>query len=227
MDGNGRWAENKGLERFEGHRAGIDVVRLVIKFCLQKKISVLSLFAFSSENWSRPVAEVEFIMQIFLESLKQEIPELHLQGVCIRFMGDRDRLSNDICNKMHEAETLTVDNSKLILNIALNYGGKWDIIQATKKLIKEVVDKDIKLDDIDENSFSQRLSSHGLPDPDLFIRTSGEKRISNFFLMQLAYTELYFSDLYWPDFSALEFENILIWFGERKRRYGNIERKHV
>ena len=128
---------------------------------------------------------------------------------------------------MHEAETLTVDNSKLILNIALNYGGKWDIIQATKKLIKEVVDKDIKLDDIDENSFSQRLSSHGLPDPDLFIRTSGEKRISNFFLMQLAYTELYFSDLYWPDFSALEFENILIWFGERKRRYGNIERKHV
>jgi len=227
MDGNGRWAENQGLERIEGHRAGLDVVRMVIKFCLHKNIPVLSLFAFSSENWSRPTAEVEFLMQIFLESLKQEKSELHDKGICIRFMGDRSKLSDDICNKMYEAETLTINNNNLILNIALNYGGKWDIIQATKKIIKEVVDKVIALEDIDETTFSQRLSSHGLPDPDLFIRTSGEKRISNFFLMQLAYTELYFSDLYWPDFSVDEFENILSWFSERNRRYGNIERKHV
>ncbi len=223
MDGNGRWAENRGMERIEGHRAGVDAVKTAIQYCLKKKIAVLSLFAFSSENWARPAMEVEFLMQLFLQALKREIQELHDKGVSVRFTGDRSQLSNAMRSEMDVAEMLTSDNRQLILNFALNYGGKWDIVQAAKTLASRVVDGVISLENIDEMSFAQLLDTHDLPDPDLFIRTSGEQRISNFFLWQLAYTELYFSSVLWPDFSTSEFDKILHCFSKRQRRYGQIE----
>lgn len=222
MDGNGRWAENRGWERIEGHRAGVDTVKTVIQYCLQKKIAVLSLFAFSSENWARPAMEVDFLMQLFLQALKREIKELHQQGVRVRFSGDRSQLSSALCDEMNEAETITADNNKLILNFALNYGGKWDIVQAAKNLASQVSEGTLTLESIDETVFATCLNTHELPDPDLFIRTSGEQRISNFFLWQLAYTELYFSELYWPDFTTTEFEKILTCFSARKRRFGHV-----
>ena len=225
MDGNGRWAENRGLERIEGHRAGVDAVRDVIQCCLKKKIAVLSLFAFSSENWARPAMEVDFLMQLFLNALKREIQELHQQGVRVRFSGDRSRLSNALCTEMHEAEDLTANNHHLTLNFALNYGGKWDIVQAAKVLAGRVADGVISIETIDEKVFEQLLNTFDLPDPDLFIRTSGEQRISNFFLWQLAYTELYFSEVNWPDFSVSEFEKVLASYSRRQRRYGQIEKQ--
>lgn len=231
MDGNGRWAENRGWERIEGHRAGVDTVKTVIQYCLQKKIAVLSLFAFSSENWARPVMEVDFLMQLFLQALKREIKELHQQGVRVLFSGDRSQLSAALCDEMNEAEAVTAGNDKLALNFALNYGGKWDIVQAAKTLASNVREGLLALEGIDEALFASCLNTHALPDPDLFIRTSGEQRISNFFLWQLAYTELYFSELYWPDFSTTEFEKILTWFSARDRRYGQVnelnETNHV
>jgi undecaprenyl diphosphate synthase len=225
MDGNGRWAENRGLERVEGHQAGVAVVRAVIQHCLHKKIKVLSLFAFSSENWARPVSEVDFLMQLFLKALKREIKELHKEQVKVCFTGDRSQLSVALCSEMSEAEALTASNDKLVLNFALNYGGKWDIVQAAKSLARQVSEGKLSLDSIDESMFATYLNTKDLPEPDLFIRTSGEQRISNFFLWQLAYTELYFTDVYWPDFTAEEFDKILTSFSARKRRYGQTEKQ--
>ena len=222
MDGNGRWAEHRGLERVEGHRVGVETVRTIIQFCAQKKIEVLSLFAFSSENWSRPTMEVDFLMQLFLQALTREIDEMHEQGIRVCFSGDRSQLSSVLRTEMQAAETKTALNQQLIVNFAINYGGKWDILQATKALALQLSTGEIALDAINEDLFSQALNTHGLPDPDLFIRTSGEQRISNFYLWQLAYTELYFSELYWPDFSPLEFEAILSWFSKRQRRFGQL-----
>lgn len=220
MDGNGRWAESRGLERVEGHTAGVETVRTVVQCCLQSKIAVLSLFAFSSENWARPAMEVDFLMQLFLQALERETHKLHEQGVRVRFTGDRRQLSAELCAGMQEAEALTANNHQLILNFALNYGGKWDIVQAATALAQRVADGVIGLENINEAVFASLLSTYDLPDPDLFIRTSGEKRISNFFLWQLAYTELYFSDVYWPDFTAHEFEQALSCYSTRERRYG-------
>ncbi len=220
MDGNGRWAENRGLQRVEGHRVGVDTVKAIVQSCLKNKIAVLSLFAFSSENWARPATEVDFLMQLFVHALGREIQELHQHGICLRFTGDRSNLSDSLCTEMRAAEALTGKNTQLILNIALNYGGKWDIMQAAKALVKQAIDNEIPLDSIDEAAFAKLLNTSDLPDPDLFIRTSGEQRISNFFLWQLAYTELYFSDILWPDFTAEEFEKALACFSMRKRRYG-------
>ena len=224
MDGNGRWAENRGLPRIEGHRVGVEAVRAVVQFCLQKKISVLSLFAFSSENWARPAVEVNFLMELFLSGLAGEIQKLNQRGVCVRFTGDRSQLSEDLCAEMKAAEELTGNNRHLILNFALNYGGKWDIVQAAKALAGQVLDGVMSLNEIDEAVFEKLLNTCDLPDPDLFIRTSGEQRISNFFLWQLAYTELYFSEVHWPDFTAIEFEKALACFSMRKRRYGLTEK---
>ncbi len=225
MDGNGRWAENRGMQRVEGHREGVASVKTVIKSCLHHHIPVLSLFAFSSENWARPAVEVDFLMQLFLHALKDEIQELHQEGVSVRFLGDRSQLSKALCEEMQAAEQLTIDNSKLILNFALNYGGKWDIIQAAKALMRDVSEGLISIDDIDETGFAAKLNTQELPDPDLFIRTSGEQRISNFFLWQLAYTELYFTEVYWPDFTAVEFEKALDCFSIRQRRYGHVSKQ--
>ncbi len=222
MDGNGRWAESRGLDRVEGHRAGVAVVREVVQCCLQKQIEVLSLFAFSCENWARPAVEVECLMTLFLQALTREIKELHHQGVGVRFIGDRAHLSETLSAEMTAAEELTMSNHRLILNFALNYSGKWDIVQAAVELARQVSQGARLLEHIDETVFATLLSTHGLPEPDLLIRTSGEQRLSNFFLWQLAYTELYFSELLWPDFTAREFDDILLSFQGRQRRYGKI-----
>jgi undecaprenyl diphosphate synthase len=222
MDGNGRWAERLGQLRVEGHRAGVNSVKAVIRSCLEQGIAVLSLFAFSSENWSRPVPEVEFLMQLFLDALSHEIESLHDHGIQLRFTGDRSGLSDALQLEMHRSEQLTSSNQSLILNIVINYGGKWDIVQAVRALASQVALGQLMPADIDEKCFSEALNTGLLPDPDLLIRTSGEQRISNFFLWQLAYTELYFSEVLWPDFNAEEFDKALFAYSQRKRRYGKV-----
>lgn len=222
MDGNGRWAENRGLARIEGHKAGVETVRKMISCCVEKKIACLSLFAFSSENWSRPVEEVNFLMELFLAALKKELAELNQHGIRMRFTGDRSQLSPILQKQMLEAEGLTKDNQQLILNVVINYGGKWDLITAAKKMTQAVIDGELELNAINEETFSHFLDTDGLPEPDLFIRTSGELRISNFFLWQLAYTELYFTEVHWPDFNEHELDLALESFSKRKRRFGQV-----
>jgi len=220
MDGNGRWAESRGLPRFEGHRAGVEIVKAIVRSCLEKKIAVLSLFAFSCENWARPVEEVEFLMQLFIVALERETAQLNEHGICIRFIGDRSRLSAGLCEKMAAAEALTGKNKALFLNIAINYSGKWDILQAAQTVARGVLDGSIISSDVNEALFKRCLSTHELPDPDLFIRTSGEQRVSDFFLWQLAFTELYFAEVKWPDFTVEEFERAIQIYSGRERRYG-------
>ena len=220
MDGNGRWAENRGLMRFEGHRAGVKTVKLITQTCLDMQIPVLSLFAFSSENWLRPEAEVEFLMLLFLETLRTEVDKLHENKICLRFIGERRSLSTAIQDQMAYAEQLTHHNSGLTLNLAINYGGRWDITQAARRIAEDAKQGKINPEDINEKTIDQYLDSVNLPDPDLFIRTSGETRVSNFFLWQLAYTELYFTKTLWPDFTKDEFLQALTNFHERERRYG-------
>ncbi|RMX17736.1 isoprenyl transferase [Legionella jordanis] len=220
MDGNGRWALSRGLLRVEGHRAGVEAVKTVIRCCLETGIPILSLFAFSSENWSRPSHEVEFLMQLFIDALGHEVKELHQHGIRLRFTGDRNGLSQKLQEQMQAAEKLTAENNRLTLNVVVNYGGKWDIVQATKTIARQILAGQLKPEDIDESLISNALSTHDLPDPDLFIRTSGEQRISNFFLWQLAYTELHFTDIHWPDFNVEEFRKALDSFSQRERRYG-------
>jgi undecaprenyl diphosphate synthase len=222
MDGNGRWAERQGLPRIEGHKAGVDSVKKMIRHCMAKKIPYLSLFAFSSENWARPVEEVNFLMELFLESLRKELPELNEHGIRIRFTGDRSLLSSMLQTQMQEAEILTAANQQLVLNIVVNYGGKWDIVNAAKKIAQAVAEGKLALDEVNESHFASNLDTVGLPDPDLLIRTSGELRISNFFLWQLAYTELYFTEVSWPDFGEQELDLALDSFNRRKRRFGQI-----
>jgi len=223
MDGNGRWAESRGLERIEGHKAGVVSVKKMISCCLEKKISCLSLFAFSSENWSRPISEVNFLMELFIESLRREVAELNHLSIRLRFTGDRAPLSSVLQEKMQEAESLTQQNQQLILNIVVNYGGKWDLVNATKKIAQDVLAGNLGVEQINEATFAEFLDTKGLPEPDLFIRTSGELRISNFFLWQLAYTELYFTEVHWPDFNERELEQALIAFNKRKRRFGQLK----
>lgn len=225
MDGNGRWAECRGLPRSEGHCAGVDVVKSIVKACVEKKIKVLSVWAFGSENWSRPEKEVNFLMQLFIQALTREIAELHENGVHLRFTGNRAQLAPELREQMKMAEKLTANDTSLILNVVINYGGKWDIVQAAKSLASRVADGDMSVDDIDEKSFAAQLAISDLPSPDLFIRTGGELRISNFFLWQLAYTELYFSDVFWPDFTVEEFDNALTCFSSRERRYGKTSKQ--
>lgn len=222
MDGNGRWAENRSLERIEGHKAGVEPVKEIIQSCLNKNIGCLSLFAFSSENWSRPTEEVDFLMQLFIDALSTELHTLHKHGIRLRFTGDRKPLSDALQKKMQEAEAMTVTNTQLLLNVVINYGGKWDLVNATQKIAEQVKAGLLCPSDINETTFATYLDTAGLPDPDLFIRTSGELRISNFFLWQLAYTELYFTKLYWPDFTKAEFEKALASYAMRKRRFGRI-----
>lgn len=223
MDGNGRWAARQGLARIEGHRLGTDVVKTIIRHSLAQGIKVLSLFAFSSENWSRPPSEVSFLMQLFLEALAKEIETLHSNGICIRFCGDRSLLSVPLQDEMYKAEQMTHANGHMVLNIAMNYGGKWDILQAAKQLFKTLAAQDRDIDSASELEFAQYLNTYDLPDPDLFIRTSGEQRVSNFFLWQLAYTELYFTEVCWPEFDVLQFDKALESYRMRDRRYGNAD----
>ena len=220
MDGNGRWAESRGLSRSAGHSAGVDAVKTVVKLCLQRQIPTLSIWAFGSENWARPAAEIEFLMQLFFSALARDVEELSQNGVRLCFTGDRAPLSQALQTQMQSAERLTGQNSALLLNVVINYGGKWDIVRAAQNLAKQAAEGLIQPEDITEAMFSGHLCFADLPDPDLFIRTSGEQRISNFFLWQLAYTELYFSSAYWPDFDEIELDKALHSFARRERRFG-------
>lgn len=223
MDGNGRWAARRGFARVEGHRLGTEVVKTIIRHALARGIRVLSLFAFSSENWSRPQSEVSFLMQLFLEALAKEIDTLHQHGIRICFSGDRRQLSQALQEEMRQAEEKTAMNEQMILNIAMNYGGKWDILQAAKRMFKDLLAEGRDFEQASESDFAKYLNTAILPDPDLFIRTSGEQRISNFFLWQLAYTELYFAECCWPEFDAVEFDKAIESYAKRDRRFGNAD----
>lgn len=222
MDGNGRWAESRGLPRIAGHEQGVGTVKTTVQACIKHGIPVLTLFAFSCENWQRPVQEVNFLMNLFFVTLQSHLEELIQQGVSLRFVGDRAAFSDDMQALMQNAETRSVTNDRLILNLAMNYSGRWDVVQAAKSMMSDVLEKDLSVDAIDETLFSQYLSIAHLPEPDLFIRTSGEQRISNFMLFQLAYTELYFTPVSWPDFSPAVFEEALQAYALRDRRFGGV-----
>ncbi|MFP4494954.1 MAG: polyprenyl diphosphate synthase [Halochromatium sp.] len=220
MDGNGRWARQRGLPRTQGHRAGAKSVRAVVEQGLRSNVRMLTLFAFSSENWRRPRAEVNTLLELFMSTLRAEVNRLVEHDVQLRFIGDLAAFSNKLQSQIAKAEEATRDGQTLLLQIAANYGGRWDITQSVRALAHEVAEGRLQPDAIDEAAIAARLSTAGLPEPDLFIRTGGEKRISNFLLWQSAYTELYFSDLMWPEFDADAFVAALRDFGRRQRRFG-------
>lgn len=221
MDGNGRWAQKRGLPRVAGHKAGVETVRSVIQTCVEKGIEVVTLFAFSSENWRRPEKEVTLLMSLFLMALQREVKKLHKNEVQLRIVGDVSAFDNKIQEQIKKAEALTKDNKSLVLNIAANYGGQWDITQSVKLLAEKVESGVLKADDITSDLISQNLCMSDLPEPDLFIRTGGEQRVSNFLIWQLAYSELYFTDTLWPDFDRQAFEEALSSFAGRQRRFGH------
>ncbi len=220
MDGNGRWAEARGEPRPVGHRAGIEPVRKVIRECAKLNIEALTLFAFSSENWRRPEAEVAAIMGLFMGALDREVAELHANRVRVRIIGNRQRLSVRLQQRIAEAEALTAANDGLKLQVAVSYGGRWDVLEAAKRLAARAASGEIRANDIDEDLFSAELQLSDLPDPDLFIRTGGDHRVSNFLLWNIAYAELFFTDVLWPDFDEAEFKVALEDFAGRERRFG-------
>jgi undecaprenyl diphosphate synthase len=220
MDGNGRWAKARGLPRIAGHRRGAEAVRRTIVAAAELGISYLTLFGFSSENWKRPSDEINDLMGLLRHYLRGEIAELHQQGVRLVVIGDRARLAPDIVTLIDNAEQLTRANAGLTLIVALSYGGRGDIVRATRKLAEDVAAGRLRAGEIDETRFSNALFTAGIPDPDLLIRTSGEQRISNFLLWQLAYTELVFIETLWPDFGRADLEKAISDFHGRERRYG-------
>jgi undecaprenyl diphosphate synthase len=222
MDGNGRWASRRGLPRSAGHKAGLKPVRLCVEECLRRGIPYLTLFAFSSENWRRPVTEVGFLMNLFVETLEREIEALARQAVEVRFIGERSALGAPILERITAAESRVVPAPKLRLTIALAYGGRWDITQAARSLAREVAAGRLDPEAIDEAAVAAHISIGSLPEPDLFIRTGGDRRISNFLLWSLAYCELRFTDGLWPDFAAEDFAAALADFSGRERRYGAV-----
>jgi len=222
MDGNGRWAAGRGLPRTEGHRRGAESVRSVIKAASRLGVKYLTLFGFSSENWKRPSGEVMDLMGLLRLYLRKELAELHKQGVCFRVIGNRTRLPEDIQALIESAEARTRDNSGLKLVLALSYGGRAELANTARALAEQVKNGDLDPADIDEGLFAEHLETADIPDPDLLIRTSGEQRISNFLLWQMAYTEFVFTDTLWPDFKAEEFEAALAQFQSRERRYGSV-----
>ncbi len=220
MDGNGRWAKQRGLPRVAGHRRGAEAVRATVKAAAELGVRYLTLFGFSSENWKRPLAEIDDLMGLLRHYLRGEIAELHRNGVRLRIIGDRERLAPDIVTLIANAEAMTAGNGGLNLIIALSYGGRADIVAAARRLAAAAADGRIALADIDERSFAASLSTAGVPDPDVLIRTSGEQRISNFLLWQSAYAEMVFLDTLWPDFSKRDLEDAITEFQRRDRRYG-------
>jgi len=220
MDGNGRWAAARKLPRHAGHKAGISALRACVQTCTARGIGALTVFAFSSENWSRPAEEVSLLMGLFVDALDQEVEELHTNGVRLRFIGERQRLSVRLQSYLAAAEARTAANEKLSLNIAMSYGGRWDITRAVRQLAAKCAAGALRAADITEAQVAQVLALADLPEPDLFVRTGGEHRISNFLLWNLAYTELYFTDCLWPDFDAGALDAALAFFGARERRFG-------
>ena len=220
MDGNGRWAKKKGLPKIEGHRKGAKSVQEAIEACIENKISYLTLYAFSSENWQRPSDEVNSLMELLQFYLGRELKQLHKNNVCLKIIGDRNRLPNNIIKQIAKAENLTKDNKSLHLVVALSYGARQEITNAAKRLSEEIKDGNININDVNEDMFSSFLYTKNVPEPDILIRTSGEKRLSNFLLWQMAYTELFFIDVLWPDFKKHHIEEIIQEFNKRERRYG-------
>ncbi|HBR96078.1 MAG TPA: hypothetical protein DD979_01705 [Gammaproteobacteria bacterium] len=220
MDGNGRWASHRGKHRSAGHQAGFKTTRAIVEACIRQRIKALTLFAFSSENWARPQQEVGLLMDLFMHALKSEVAKLHENNVRMRFIGERSAFSEKLRKQMALAEEKTADNTGLELAIAVNYGGRWDIVNAAKALAQQVHEGSLDPDDITLDRFAGYVSLSDLSDPDLFIRTGGEKRISNYLLWHLAYTELYFTDTLWPDFSEAELCEALAFFSGRQRRFG-------
>ena len=220
MDGNGRWAKKRLMPRSFGHRKGVETTRRMVEFFAQAGIKHLTLFAFSSENWNRPDEEVNSLMELFMQSLQEYTGEMHAQGIRIRFIGNRTLFSDSLQQQINATESKTFNNSTMTLNIAANYGGHWDIVNATRVLARQVAAGELEADEIDEQTFKQVLALGDSPDPDLFIRTGGEQRISNFLLWQLAYAEFYFSDRLWPDFTDADVRAALDEYAHRQRRYG-------
>ncbi|MBD8493584.1 di-trans,poly-cis-decaprenylcistransferase [Pseudomonas syringae] len=220
MDGNNRWAKRRLLPGIAGHKAGVDAVRAVIEVCAEAKVEVLTLFAFSSENWQRPADEVGALMELFLSALRRETRRLNDNGISLRIIGDRSRFHPELQAAMRDAEQFTAGNERFILQIAANYGGQWDIAQAAQRLAREVQAGHLQPEDITPGLLQACLSTGDLPLPDLCIRTGGERRVSNFLLWQLAYAELYFSDLFWPDFKHDAMRAALADFASRQRRFG-------
>jgi len=217
MDGNGRWAKKRFLPRVAGHVKGVELVREMVRACLERGIQYLTLFAFSSENWRRPADEVSLLMQLFVKALEQEVEKLDRNGVRLRVIGDLSAFEPRLQSLIRQAENKTAGNTRLDLNIAANYGGRWDIMQAMNKMLAAQPERREGWGEADLEPY---LSMHFAPEPDLFIRTGGEERISNFLLWQLAYTELYFTPTLWPDFDTAEFDKAIASYGQRERRFG-------
>jgi len=220
MDGNGRWAKGRGRPRIDGHRRGMETVREVVKGSIAMGVDYLTLYGFSIENWKRPAAEISSLMGLLRLYLRQEIKELDQQGVRMRFIGDRSLLAGDIVSLIEEAEEQTKDNTNLNLVVALSYGARQEITAAAQSVARQVAAGDLDVSEIDESLFTKHLETAGMPDPDLVIRTSGEQRISNFLLWQVAYAELVFVDTLWPDFSRDDLRDAIIEYHRRERRYG-------
>ncbi|MBW7981382.1 (2E,6E)-farnesyl-diphosphate-specific ditrans,polycis-undecaprenyl-diphosphate synthase [Enterobacillus tribolii] len=227
MDGNGRWAKRQGKMRVFGHRAGVKSVRRSVRFAASHGIEALTLYAFSSENWNRPEQEVSALMELFVRALDSEVKSLHKHNVRLRIIGDISRFSMRLQERIHRSEKLTENNSGLTLNIAANYGGRWDIIQAVQSLTEKVAAGELQPGDITEDLLNQQVCLHDLAPVDLVIRTGGEHRVSNFLLWQIAYAEFYFSDVLWPDFDELTFEGALNAFAHRERRFGGTDPIHA
>jgi len=220
MDGNGRWAKRKGLPRIAGHRAGVKALQKIVNFSATEGIEVLTVYAFSSENWKRPRKEVTMLMELFNTSLQQRFKELRDNNVKLRFVGDLSSFPEKLRQSMTDTQNITTNNTGLELVIAVNYGGRWDIANAFKAINKKINNEGLKLEDISEDLIGEFMCLADLPEPELFIRTGGEMRISNFLLWQLAYTELYFDDCLWPDFDTVNLEKALRWYAGRERRFG-------
>jgi len=222
MDGNGRWASRYGHARHVGHRVGVKATRNIVEACAEREIGTLTLFAFSSENWNRPADEVSNLMSLFLEVLQREIDVLDRNGIQVRFIGERGQLPGRLRNRLAQAEEQTAGNDRMTLVLAVAYGGRWDIVQAARQLCRAAVNGELSPADIDESTFGQCMSLAGMVPPDLLIRTGGERRISNFLLWDLAYTELYFTDTLWPEFGPEDLDGALAFFGSRERRFGKV-----
>jgi len=220
MDGNGRWAKKRFMPRSFGHRKGVETTRRTVEYLADQGVEHLTLFVFSSENWQRPADEVNSLMELFMQALEEYTEELNQQRIRLRFIGDRRQFSGELQARIEQTEAVTADNRRMTLNIAANYGGRWDIATAARRLAERSRDGSLDPESIDENLFASELSLGDSPPPDLFIRTGGEKRVSNFLLWQLAYTEFYFCDVLWPDFSEQEMQAAFTEFSRRQRRYG-------
>ncbi len=220
MDGNGRWARKRFLPRVAGHKRGVEIVRDLVKHCAKLNVKYLTLFAFSSENWRRPEDEVTFLMGLFMDALKREVVKLHENNIRLILIGDRSKFQPDLITQIEAAEKLTANNTGLTLTIAANYGGRWDILNATNQMISKNAIKQPGKSDFTEEDLAHHLSMSYAPEPDLFIRTGGEQRVSNFLLWQLAYTEFYFTDTLWPDFDAKAFALAIQSYQQRERRFG-------